>query len=95
MNIPETPNPIRFQPGTIVTTLGAIQVATHGQIAAILHRHLRGDWGEVDKDDAAANERALKHDERVMSVYDVNGEKLWVLTEADRSVTTVLTPSEY
>jgi len=70
-------------------------VATHDQIDQILRRHLSGDWGAVDREDAAANEWALKHDERLMSVYDVNGEKLWVVTEADRSATTVLTPGEY
>ena len=90
-----TPEQIRFQPGSIVTTLGALEVATHEQIAAMLARHLSGDWGEVDREDAAENERALKQGERLMSVYDVNGEKLWVVTEADRSSTTVLTPGEY
>jgi hypothetical protein len=90
-----TDTPLKFQPGSIVTTLGALDVATHEQIAVILRRHLSGDWGEVDKEDTAANEQALKHGERLLSVYDVNGEKLWVITEADRSATTVLTPSEY
>lgn len=85
----------KFQPGTIVTTLGALEVATNDQIAALLRRHLAGDWGELDEHDVAANEQALKHSERLLSAYSVNGEKLWVLTEADRSVTTVLTPGEY
>jgi hypothetical protein len=91
----DTPAQIKFQPGTIVTTLGALDVATREQIAVILARHLRGDWGEVDHEDAAANERAIKDGERLLSVYDVNGEKLWVITEANRSATTVLTPDEY
>jgi hypothetical protein len=91
----DAPDQIKFQPGSIVTTLGALDVATHEQIAAILARHLSGDWGEVDREDAAANEQALKYGERLMSVYDVNGEKLWVITEADRSATTVLLPREY
>ena len=91
----DAPRPIQFQSGTLVTTLGALEVATQTQIAAILRRHLSGDWGEIDRDDAAANDRALTHGERLLSVYDVNGEKLWVITEADRSATTVLTPGEY
>ncbi len=91
----DTPDRIAFQPGTIVTTLGALEVATHEQIAAVLARHLSGDWGEVDREDAAANERALKSGERLLSAYEVNGQKLWVITEADRSATTVLTPGEY
>ena len=86
---------VRFQPGTVVVTLGATLVATEEQLAALVRRHLAGDWGDVDKDDAKANERALKWGERVLSSYEVNGEKLWVLTEADRSATTVLTPDEY
>ncbi len=90
----DTPE-IRFQPGSIVATLGALEVASHQQIAGIIARHLAGDWGEVGKEDAAANERALKHGERLLSSYDVNGEKLWVITESSREATTVLTPGEY
>src|SRR4051794_40724690 len=71
----DTPGKIKFQPGSVVTTLGALQVATRDQIRSLLARHLSGDWGEVDREDAAANERALKSGERLMSVYDVNGEK--------------------
>ena len=85
----------KFQSGSIVTTLGALEVANPTQIAELLRRHGTGDWGEVSKDDAATNERALERGERLMSVYSVGGEKLWVLTEADRSVTTVMTPGEY
>lgn len=86
---------IKFQPGTIVATIGAIQVASNDQIAHLLERHLSGDWGEVDAEDAKANEFALKHGERILSSYTVGDEKLWVLTERDRSQTTVLTPGEY
>ncbi len=86
---------IKFQPGTVVATLGAMQVGTGEQLAALVKRHLSGDWGEVCKEDAAANERALKHGDRLLSIYDMNGEKLWVITEATREHTTVLTPGEY
>lgn len=87
---------IRFQPGTVVATVGALHVATHAQIHALLQRHLAGDWGDVDAEDAKANERALKWGERILSSYKLpSGEKLWLLTEADRSATTVLTPGEY
>jgi hypothetical protein len=85
----------RFQPGTIVTTVGAVHIASHEQIIKLLQRHLSGDWGDLDKHDAAANERALKWGERVLSSYTVGGEKIWIITEADRSSTTVLTPDEY
>jgi hypothetical protein len=86
---------IKVQPGTIIATLGATQVASMEQITAILKRHLAGDWGDVDADDAKAIEDALKWGNRVLSSYQVNGEKLWVISEADRSSTTVLTPGEY
>ena len=87
---------IRFQPGTVVATVGALQVADNHAILELLRRHLAGDWGDVDKDDAKANEDAITHGERILSSYRTeSGEKLWVITEADRSATTVLTPGEY
>ena len=54
----DTPEKIRFQPGSIVATLGALQVASHQQIAGIIARHLAGDWGDLDESDKKANERA-------------------------------------
>lgn len=86
---------VRFQPGTVVVTIGAMNVATQEQLVALVRRHLAGDWGDVGAQDAKANEDAVKWQERVLSSYRVNGEKLWVLTEADRSSTTVMTPGEY
>jgi hypothetical protein len=64
-------------------------------LSKILNRHKSGDWGDVCDEDKQANNNALKHDLRVLSSYLVDGEKLWVITEWDRSVTTVLFPSEY
>ena len=86
---------IKFRPGTVVASVGATMVATEEQIRALVKRHLAGDWGTVCDDDKKANEWALKVGERILSAYDVNGEKLWVITEHDRSATTVLTPGEY
>ena len=61
-----------------------------------LARHLQGDWGEVDKEDWQANEVALVEGERILSVYHSStGVKLYVMTEHDRSVTTILLPSDY
>lgn len=88
-------NRIRFQPGTVVATVGALQVADNRAILELLRRHLSGDWGEVDKEDAKANDHALTHGERILSSYSVKGGKLWIITESDRSSTTVLTPGEY
>jgi len=60
----------------------------------ILLRHQSGDWGEIDEDDIRANEAAVKYGASVSSVYTVDGERLWVVSEGDRSSTTVLTPGE-
>ena len=61
----------------------------------LLHRHHRGDWGDLDSDDLDANEDALHTGARLFSVYLINDVKFWVITEADRSSTTILLPSEY
>jgi len=58
-------------------------------------RHSRGDWGDVDDHDRQVNERAVKDGARLMSVYRDGDEAFWVITEADRSSTTVLLPEEY
>lgn len=59
-------------------------------------RHMLGDWGDICDEDRQLNEEALTMDYRLMSVYNVEpGLKLWIITEADRSVTTILLPEEY
>lgn len=63
--------------------------------ANLLARHASGDWGLVDEEDAKENRLSLKHNLRLMSVYDVRGVKVWVITEADRSSTTILLPEDY
>ena len=60
-----------------------------------LARHALGDWGEVPPEDARENERSLKHGWRVLSSYAVGEGKVWIITEADRSYTTILLPDEY
>lgn len=87
--------PIRFQPGTIVATVGAVQVAANHAPLELLRRHLASDWGVVCDEDKQAIEWALKHGARLLSAYEVDDEKLWVITEASRQQTTVLTPGEY
>ncbi len=61
----------------------------------LLRRHLSGDWGELDAHDRRENARSLKHGFRVLSSYRVGGQKVWIITEADRSSTCLLLPSEY
>lgn len=62
---------------------------------AAISRHERGDWGDVCPEDHRANNWSLAHGERILSAYIVEGERIWILTERDRSATTVLFPSEY
>lgn len=65
------------------------------KVSNLLSRHKNEDWGDVCEEDKEINNNAVKNGERVLSSYTVDGEKLWVITEWDRSVTTVLFPSEY
>ena len=60
-----------------------------------LARHATGDWGELCAFHRRQNERALRVGERVFSSYDTPAGKVWIITEADRSVTTILLPEEY
>lgn len=88
----------KFPLGRTVATPGALDALLQaGQSPAFfLDRHVRGDWGDVDAEDRRANEEALFHDERLLSAYrTLKGERLWVITEADRSSTCILLPEEY
>src|SRR5207253_2033193 len=65
-------------------------------IVPLIQRHASGDWGDVGAEDWAANEDALRRGGRLFSVYQVGAEiRLWIITEADRSATTVVLPEEY
>ena len=89
----------RLPLGQVVATPGALDVVReHGlDVLALVHRHARGDWGDLSRDDALANDLAIDPacPARVLSAYETAGGRLWVITEADRSATTVLLPSEY
>lgn len=87
-----------FPAGQIVATPGALELLEHANKTPLhfLSRHLRGDWGDLGRDDKAENEVSLKHGFRLMSSYKITDtDTLWIITEADRSVTTLLLPSEY
>lgn len=91
------PKPL-FALGRIFITQGAsAALAESGQTPAeFLSRHERGDWGVVGKEDAKENDLSVREGFRILSAYTTrNGEKLWVITEHDRSATTLLLPSEY
>ena len=85
-----------FPVGRVVKSRGVHLTISVEDIAIGLFRHLAGDWGDVNAEDWLENNFSLDHSLRVLSAYrDVNGQKFYVLTEADRSSTTVLLPDEY
>jgi hypothetical protein len=85
--------------GKVYGTMGALDAfagALNEGLNGYLSRHASGDWGELDAHDRRANEYALEHGLRVLSAYTLSsGQKIWVITEADRSNTTILLPEEY
>lgn len=93
----------KFPLGRIYATPAALELleGSHESAHRLLTRHVQGEWGLVHPDDAAANEHAVTHGERIVSSYSIdggpdgNGGLLWIITEADRSVTTLLLPGEY
>jgi hypothetical protein len=82
-----------FSLGRVLATPGALGVTE--DFEPLLRRHASCDWGLVCDADRDANDLAVESGERLLSAYEVDGERLWVITEADRSVTTVLLPEEY
>lgn len=86
----------RFPLGQVVATPNALSRITQEEIFGALARHVVGDWGEVCPEDNAENELSLREGFRLLSVYrSVVGERFWIITEADRSATTVLMPEDY
>ena len=88
----------RFPLGRVLATPGALQALEKAgqQPQEFLDRHVTGYWGEVDCHDAAENEFSLQHGFRLLSSYTTAaGDRLWIITEADRSATTLLLPEEY
>ena len=79
-----------------MATPAALETLTFDDIMAALARHHRGDWGDVGREDHAENELSLQQGFRLFSVYHgANGTKFYIITENDRSITTVLLPSDY
>ena len=82
--------------GMLVATPNALANVSSDEIQLALQRHVIGDWGELEADDKKANDEALQSGERLLSSYkSATGTKFWIITEADRSVTTVLLPEDY
>ena len=95
-----------FNTGQIVATRGVYDLACENPnfaqfIQKSLNRHVKGDWGDVDEEDKQSNDQALKQGTRLLSAYNddrfpQNGvATIWIITEADRGVTTILFPDEY
>lgn len=85
-----------FSLGDVVATPGVLRTVPFAEREAALARHARGDWGDIPPEDRAENEEALREGYRLFSAYrTAAGEKLCVITEDDRSVTTLLLPDEY
>lgn len=88
----------KFHLGQVVATIGALAALEDAQdnLMPYLHRHASGNWGDVPPEDAAENELSLLEGYRIISAYTIQeGVKIWVITEADRSSTTILLPEEY
>jgi hypothetical protein len=87
-----------FELGQIVATPGALAALKKAgqQPGEFLTRHVNREWGDLSDEDRKENDYSLEHGFRVFSSYRSNaGDKLWVITEADRSATTLLLPEEY
>lgn len=91
-------NKTLFSSGTIEATRGAMDALTEAnqEPTPFLRRHLAGDWGDVDADDARENDGSVTKALRILSAYKLkSGARIWIITEADRSATTILLPDEY
>jgi hypothetical protein len=88
----------KFPLGRLAITPGAIDALAEANQLPIdfLSRHSKGDWGDVNEEDWQENDFSMKNGFRILSAYKTSkGERLWVITEADRSVTTILRPEDY
>lgn len=86
----------RFPTGKLVTTSRALAALSFDDITGALARHARGDWGDLDAEDRRANDHGLAGDGRLVSQYQSRmGVRFYIITEGDRSVTTVLLPEDY
>ncbi len=85
-----------FPLGQLTATPGALEALSNEEMQSALNRHASGDWGELDQHDRTENARALRDGLRLLSAYDSNnGTRFWIITEHDRSITTILLPKEY
>lgn len=87
---------MKFKLGSVVMTTGAQEELTESDILSALRRYVACDWGELCATDKKLNDDAVVEDQRILASYtSKNGVKFWIITEWDRSVTTILLPEEY
>jgi hypothetical protein len=87
---------VKFNPGRIVMTTNCFNTVPDQEAARGLARHLSGDWGELCPEDWQENEFSLREGFRLLSAYTTSaGVKFWIITEWDRSLTTILLPEDY
>ena len=86
----------KFPLGKVVATPNALQQVPETEILTALNRHAQGDWGDMPEEDQKTNDRALKDGGRLFSAYTSSTKvKFWIITEWDRSATTILLPEDY
>jgi hypothetical protein len=85
----------RFPLGQVAVTSNASLRLSTEEVLTGLRRHASGDWGDLGPDDTLSNNTALLRGDRLLSVYGKGQHRFWIITEADRSVTTVLLPDDY
>jgi hypothetical protein len=86
----------RFPLGQLEATPRALEVFKEGSYWPYVARHGQGDWGDISQEDKAENELSLKCGFRLLSAYTLpGGKRIWIITEADRSATTIWTPEDY
>lgn len=91
---------IKFELGRCIMTRSVddwltLNPTLSSDVMACLDRHHAGDWGDVGEDDKRENDFSIENGLRVLSAYTIEGVKIWIITEADRSVTTILFPEDY
>lgn len=92
------PDELLFPLGRLTATPGAMDLLaglSDEEVGRLVRRHVTGDWGELDDDDKAANDAAVRDERRIVSAYKIGEATIWIITEWDRSATTLLLPEDY
>lgn len=88
-------NRIPYDPGRLIMTRSVPQHFEPEEVFCCLMRHIRCDWGDISQADWKANDDAISDGDRLVSAYDVRGQRMLIITEADRSATTVMLREDY